>query len=55
VFPLVLVLAAVVIVLVGLTRLGTSGPHATPWTALFVWAALFGIGLSVWLFAARLR
>jgi hypothetical protein len=46
----VLVAAAVVILIAGLTRLGGLRPrHPVPWPSLLVWAILFVGGLALWL------
>jgi hypothetical protein len=52
--PYVLSVAAAAIFVVGLTRLGASGRHRTPWGALLLWAVLLGIGMSVWMMSAQL-
>jgi hypothetical protein len=51
-YPLVAV--AVVILIVGLTRLGGSWQrHTTPWPSLLVWAILFVGSLALWLNAGH--
>jgi hypothetical protein len=52
--PYLLVAASAFIVLLGFLKLrGTRRPHAVPWSAFLMWAALFAGGCALWLAAVH--
>jgi len=51
----VLIATAAIFVVVGLTQLKAKASHATPWGSLLVWAALVGVGASVWMMTTQVH
>jgi len=52
-----LLAVAAVVALFGIVKVSriTQPSHGVPWGQLFMWAVLFGGGLSIWLLSARVH